>query len=766
MPQLVFPETGVPLHGAPDVEASALQGSRPAQVMQLGVPKTIVDELVKSARGRKAPTNIFIQFGRSSTLHYGNKSHIVAPTLEKSRHELYTSNGSKGLSLAGLSTHALEVRMPEKHGADFDDSAVLELKSKMAEIENQKQAKTSIYVKDGSKLPPARKIRAHEVNRSSNKQLLNKGRSSLFPNSMARSSTTSPASRSPSLMPVTSAPTSAPTSQQLKTPRLEALRTPLMHLLAVGPITLRGLSRRTGCSIEDCNLLLRKFGKEARSGDGKWVLTDRAYKELDVWNFRYPSDDDRKSAIDNAISAFDRLRLGREDKQWQLLLPRKERGKGKVLSRLGAARKAETPSSKAQDPAEDGPMSTPRAGTDGEEMARTKSQQTTKKKVSERDAVAKRLLSKNPSKTIRAPVKATQKKIAKPTKKETSAVANKVKSAKFVIDESDSDVEMEDAPAEKSSGTARPKTEKAGTNGSVAAKSNPPRVPEKIKILAPRARATAKTNNPLPQATGSKTAPHSSNDMPKFCSISAPTKPSPPSTKTSPQLAKTSPQATPKLSPQQPVKALSQPMGASRSSIKEKLGNSPRKPSPLGTTPPENASDLDSAPSVPSSNSSPLSSQASKGQSTPTPGPIRKSIEQRTSSERQPTPSARPASHKSRPTPQPEQSLKRKADQMDRRDPDRQSRLNRRLEESNKRRQLQATPPPSVSESSSVSPAPYDNYTIEMAQRFKKIYREYTRLHEELSHTDNPPAEKIKEITNMHNRLSRMKIEITATVVS
>jgi RNA polymerase II elongation factor ELL len=565
-------------------------------------------------------------------------------------------------------------------------------------------------------------------------------------------------------MPVTSAPTSVPTSQQLKTPRLEALRTPLIHLLAVGPNTLKGLSRKTGCSTEDCNLLLQKFGKEARSGEGKWVLTDRAYKELDVWNFRYPSDDDRKAAIDNAISAFGRLRLGREDKQWQLLLPRKERGKGKVLSRLGTARKAETLSNKTQDPVEDGPTSVSRAGTDGEEMARTKSQQTTKKKVSEREAITKRLLSKNPSKTVRAPVKVTQKKIAKPKKKESSTLARKIKSAEYVIDESDSDVEMEDAPAEKISDTARPKIENDGAKGSVTVAQKLPKVPEKIKILAPKVRVTAKTNNPPPQATSSKTAPRSSNDMPKFSSISGSTKPSPPSTKTPTPLAKTSPQATPKLLPQQSMKALSQPMGTSRSSIKEKLGNSPRKPSPLGASPPENASD--SAPSIPSNSSSPLNSQASKGQSTPTPGPIRKSIEQRTSSDRQATSSASSASHKNRPAPQTEQALKRKADQMDRRDPARQSRPNRRAEESNKRRQLQATPPPSMSESSSVSPPPYDYYTLEKAQRFKKIYSEYIRLHEELSHTNNPPAEKIKEITNMHSRLSRMKMDLYTTVVS
>ncbi|KAI9768873.1 MAG: hypothetical protein M1839_003956 [Geoglossum umbratile] len=769
MRRLVFPEAGVPLRGAPDDEqASSLQGSRSAQVMQLELPKAMLDELVKSARGGKATANITIQFGRTPTLHCGNKSHIIATTSEKFRHELYatsTSNGGRGLSFTGIVTHTLEVRSPEKNVADLDDPATLELMSKMAEIENQKQAKTSIYVKDSSKLPPARKIRAHEVNKSSNRQLLNKGRSSLFPNSMGRSTTTSPASRSPLLMPVTSAPTSIPTSHQLKTPKLEALRMPLIHLLAIGPNTLKYLSRKTGGSVEDCQLLLQKLGKEARSGRGNWVLTDRTYKELDVWNFRYPSDADRKSAIDNAISAFDRLRLGREDKQWQLLLPRKERGKGKVLSRLGAGRKAEPQGNKAQDPVEDS-VSTSRAGTDGEEMARSTSQQPTKKRVSEREAMAKRLLSKNPPKKAKAPAKVTQKKITKPTKKEPSAVSSKIKSAKFVED-SDSDIEMEDAPAEKSSNASRPGIEKARTNGSVTLASKPPKAATKIKILPPKSsRVAAKTSNPPPQATSSTTTPRTSGDMPKFSKISGTTKPSPPSakssplsSKTSPQSSKTSPQATPKPSPQYPMKALPQAMGtSSRQSIK---GNSPRKPSPLGASPPANASDFDSAPSIPSTASSPLSSQASKGQSTPTPGPIRKSIEKRSNGDRLPTPSTRPASH-NRLAPQLGQPLKRKADEIDRHDPKKQSHPNQRPAESNKRRQVQATRPPPMSDSS-VSPP---SYTIEMAQRFKKIYRDYLRLHEELSLTDNPPADKVKEITSMHTRLSHMKMEISTTAVS
>jgi RNA polymerase II elongation factor ELL len=61
---------------------------------------------------------------------------------------------------------------------------------------------------------------------------------------------------------------------------------------------------------------------------------DKLYKELDVWNFNYKNQEDRQAAIDNAIRAYDRMRLSKDDELWQKLLPEEERGQGKVLSRL------------------------------------------------------------------------------------------------------------------------------------------------------------------------------------------------------------------------------------------------------------------------------------------------------------------------------------------------------------------------------------------------------------------------------------------------
>jgi len=65
----------------------------------------------------------------------------------------------------------------------------------------------------------------------------------------------------------------------------------------------------------------------------KWKLTDKAYKELDPYDFRYEGED-RAVAIQSAIAAFDRQRISKDDKIWQKLLPESERGSGKILSKL------------------------------------------------------------------------------------------------------------------------------------------------------------------------------------------------------------------------------------------------------------------------------------------------------------------------------------------------------------------------------------------------------------------------------------------------
>jgi RNA polymerase II elongation factor ELL len=126
---------------------------------------------------------------------------------------------------------------------------------------------------------------------------------------------------------------SAPTSQPggNRDVILNALRVPLIHLLAVQPSTEARLAETCRTSLANVRELLPKIAKQ--DGD-KWELTNKSYRDLNPYKFPYKATEDREKAIDHAIRAFDRLRLTKDDKLWQILLPREERGQGKCLSRI------------------------------------------------------------------------------------------------------------------------------------------------------------------------------------------------------------------------------------------------------------------------------------------------------------------------------------------------------------------------------------------------------------------------------------------------
>jgi RNA polymerase II elongation factor ELL len=125
-----------------------------------------------------------------------------------------------------------------------------------------------------------------------------------------------------------------------------AERKVLVHLLAVKPQTYETCRKLLHFNCRD---LLDKVAK--KNDANEWVLLDRQYRELDVWNFNFQKDEERQTAIEGAIRAYDRMRLSKEDKLWQMLLPQEERGKGMILSRLNIKNTtdaaATTPSTKA-----------------------------------------------------------------------------------------------------------------------------------------------------------------------------------------------------------------------------------------------------------------------------------------------------------------------------------------------------------------------------------------------------------------------------------
>lgn len=148
----------------------------------------------------------------------------------------------------------------------------------------------------------------------------------------------------------------APTSQPSGTHEavLAALRVPIIHLLAREPATESSLAKTCRTSITSVRELLPKIAKRSAQETDKWQLTDKSFREINPYNFPYLTSEEREQAIECAIKSFDRLRLAKDDKLWQVLLPREERGQGKCLSRskvkaLEAKPKASTPLHKMSD---------------------------------------------------------------------------------------------------------------------------------------------------------------------------------------------------------------------------------------------------------------------------------------------------------------------------------------------------------------------------------------------------------------------------------
>lgn len=514
-------------------------------------------------------------------------------------------------------------------------------------------------------------------------------------------------------------PTSVPTIRDEKNQKLQALRTPLVHLLAVRQVSVKFLAQKICCTQEECREVLQKVGREFILDNSKWDLSDKSFKELDVWKFPYPCEADRQFAIDHAVSAFDRMRISREENLWQMLLPKDERGKGKILSKLnlhvGPMQKSSTPRinvhptddsiQTGQETGNDSDRKDRLAPSDAEPMVRSKSHdQITKKKVSEKEAQSKRLLSKKPKKPVQASKsKEAQPNVKKGTKKEPAASSNVPKSTEFVHD-SDEDVEMGDVGAVQPkhalthSSTKEAKKAPQAVATKVPGGSAKPRIPEqKRKINAPSSTVAGKK---LPTLSSSGSSQGS--------------------------------------------------ISMSKSLSHQRSTSSPHKPSPLGSSPPTNASDLD--------NDS-LSLLASSTSSTPLVAQARKT--------NNPTQAALLGN--SRSTPQPAQnnsdnSLKRKANTIDSSIHNHNHTLVDGPINSTKRQKGSILSPP-TSDSSNSSPPPIRSETIDLAQRFKTFHAKYEKQYRELTGCRDPPKEEVDKLLKMHDRLVAMKDEISRSVV-
>lgn len=724
MAALDVPEAGLSLRrgelpgsASPDPASSA----RPTQIMRLNLAQETLDELVQSLRNDQKAR---IRLGKHQTLYYGSKSQQFHSCPETHRSEIYSSNPSdkENLYFTGVLSHSLEVQKAKEATAATDE-ALANLEQSLSAFERGKESKKTHLI---TNIDEMRALRAGDNRSATGREAallarmptskIDVEKERFFKNAANRSIPTSPAlgvSRSPASSVPGVTPTSAPSSQNKTKVRLDALKVPFIHLLAVRAVSVRFLAQKTRSSQEDCLTLAQKYATENRINPEKFDLKDKAYKELDVWNFPYPSQEDRQEAIENAISAFDRMRISRTDKLWQMLLPKEERGKGKVLSRLnlqtGPIKKAPTPRIHVQ-PSED--TGKEESGT-GNETDRTNSQpicKTTTTKQTSKSATGttqKRRVGESAS-TKRAPAKAknttlTGRVTKKTEKKPAGKAEGKFKSAEYIQD-SDEDAEMADAAA-----PAPKKTELEGPKTASKPESKLSSVPAKD---TPSPATKAKTTS----STTTTARPPSSKA---------------PQTATNATSSKTLP-------------------GSSRPSN----STSPQKPSPLGSSPPTNASDLDGSGrsfaqnTSSSSSSSPLITQIQRQDKTTTAGSSAAKTTAKTNGVHKPEETANPRKRKAEP------------DRDTTARPQAIARTNGHLE----LKRIRTTSISSGSSTGSASPPPsreiLRQQLREKSQKFKQYYAKYRALHEAMASHPDPPRAELEKLERQHFRLQRMKKEI------
>lgn len=496
----------------------------------------------------------------------------VAP--DTFRNELYTSTSSNDLDYDAIITHRATVKpeqtkQPDTAGAD---AALAALQNSMASYQQEKKLKSATITDNVIPEPRSRWEAAKKQKRGGILGL-------------------SSGNSSPSLSAVGTpraglSVTSAPNDQSL---RRQAMKIPIVHLLAMKPASTEDIIRTTHIPKADLEAVVSKIAQQV---DGKWKLLDRAYKDLNVWDFGYKTQEDRQIAIDNAIKAYDRTRVGKEEKIWQLLLPKDERGKGKVLSRLHLSapqnNKGSTPNhmpSPLLDASEDEkPLSstnTPRSGPSG-------TPKVTAAKSAGSDMM-KRLLAKDPKKA-RAAEEAKEKKKkereaaasdreGRPSKKQkpvsttarsaaatsiSAKASSKIKSAELVhsSDDEDEEGEVKDSPSVAPSRLSKPVT----------------------TVVKPKAPATRSPENggnhtkSTPSATKATTNAKSKTNTPSIKSTASPA--------VKPTKSAAAGGSTPSNS------ALSAPQRQRTQLSPSKSSSRPTVPSPLGAARPRNASDV------------------------------------------------------------------------------------------------------------------------------------------------------------------------------
>ncbi|KXT07752.1 hypothetical protein AC579_1057 [Pseudocercospora musae] len=308
-----LPPSGLTLHGVTTGAEPSKHTSAPAILFKLG--EDVLKD-VKSAAN--VPGGLQFVTGTTPKIRLGKRTIDLTISPEAFRHELYSASTESihDLQFTGLVGHRAELKVSERKQSLGPDAALAALQNTLAAAKQERQAK-SVNISNAIVREPKNRYEANREQKYAHRRGLSGSQHASPALSAAATPRTGPA------------PTSAPASNSAA--REKAMKMPLVHLLAIKPLTHEEMCARTRIPKDELGKVVEKIVQPI---DGKWELTKGAYKELDAWNFAYSTQAERQAAIDNAIRAYDRLRIGKDEEIWQRLLPKEDRGKGIVLSKL------------------------------------------------------------------------------------------------------------------------------------------------------------------------------------------------------------------------------------------------------------------------------------------------------------------------------------------------------------------------------------------------------------------------------------------------
>lgn len=693
---------------------------------------SMIEDMIKSVRSGQ---DVELTLGSSPAFHYGSREEKVSVVPESFGYDLYitdlTNSANKTqrlphptmsiLKKPPVSLSAKKVtKVTTKHASRASSSGFDSDADARAGPYAQKSDKGSKLVNGGPK----------------GVKLLGPGRSAMA--SVFASSTTRSLPSSPALNGVSSPNPGFSASQQVLE-KNKGQRSALVHELAVRDQPLQRLKDVWNGTESDLTQTVEKVADFDKSTE-KWSLKKRYWKELDVWNYDYSGPDDRQSAIENAIKVYDKQRVVLSDAVWDRLLPKEDRNKNIVLSKLQATIAKQStsipaPKLPAQKAEEGNKSDMDSSKAKGETMSRSNSQPTTTKpkKISEREAQTKRLLSNNPKKP--APKKAA------PKAKASEEKGKKILSEEFVYDSDTS----EEAPPPSQNTTTASKPKLPPKRAEKPAR-KPVEKPAEKPAEKPTVKVSEKPKEPLPPVALKPKPrpvvrpPRAPIKAPGAMNKSPQKRPREDEDGSSSSGAPLSKRAKPKEAPK-PVaepKAIKHRTsdasqnsrgtnGTVSSSFTMKSKNtSPTKSSPLVTSPPTNASDIDERPS----------------------------------SQRPRIPSHQPPQHGNV-----ARDRERARDHAPA--PSSTKNISSTAVASKKRKERE-----SADESPETTPTPptkksrLSDDIIDQAHAFTEYYKSYKTLHYEMVSMKEPPEDRLAKLLTMHERLKTMKRQIQRAVAA